>query len=436
MRKWVALVLAVLMACSMAGFAAAEGSDVSANLVVASFYNTGSASGWDGLVAAFQETYPNVTVEVQETTGGTDNYLTKLVSQLASGTAPDIIAAENAMMAKFVDSNLLLSLNDMIDADDSLDTDEYFPHLLEYYTFDGNIYGLPYDAQPVSMFFFNKGLFDEAGLEYPTEEWTWDDMLEAAIALTKKDDAGRVTQYGVLANEWRNYVYSNGGRIMDDVMNPTTCVINSDEAAAGVQFMSDLILKHGVMPSPDTLSTSGVSGPDMFATGQIAMFNTGYWPLVDLPDRWNDIDLGLTMFPKSPEGGFGVTTGGTAYCVANGSQNPELAYEFVKYFMGEQGWQAAYDAATRGIIYPPAHIPSYNKLVLENPELTIENIDINGRSIEYAIFNPRIALFPEMNSKILTPGMEEIMLGYTEVQAGLDDIANRMNEALATGEVF
>ncbi|NLG24523.1 MAG: sugar ABC transporter substrate-binding protein, partial [Clostridiales bacterium] len=387
-----------------------------------------------GLVKAFQQSYPNVTVEVQETSGD-GAYLTKLVSQLASGTAPDIIATENGMMAKFVDSGLLMPITRMLEADADVNVNDYFPHLLNYYTVDGEIYGLPYDAQPISMFFYNKALFDEAGVAYPTEDWTWDDMRDAAIKLTKTDDGGRITQYGLLANTWKNYLYSNGGAIMDDLYAPTACVINSPEAIEAIQFMADLILVDKVMPSPDTLSTSGVSGPDMFATGQIAMFNTGYWSLVDLPDRWKDIDLGLTMVPKANGGGRAVSTGGTAYCVANGSANPELAYEFVKYFMGMQGWEAAYAAATRGIIYPPAYIPAYEKLILKNPDLTIPNIDVNGRSIEFATFNPRIPLYGEMESKVITPTMEEIMLGITGVEDGLNDIADRLNAALATGEV-
>jgi len=433
MKKWVALLTVALLTLSMAGVASSA-SDTKAHLVVASFYNTDSTSGWDGLVAAFQENYPNVTIEVQVTTG--DQYLTKLVSQLASGTTADIIAVENGQMAKFSDSNLLMPINKYLDNDPDVNINDYFPHLVEYYTVNGDIMGLPYDAQPFAMFFFNKGLFDEEGLSYPTPDWTWNDMLDAAIKLTKTDDSGRVTQYGVLANGWQNYVYSNGGRIMDDIYAPTKCVLDSPEAIEAVQFMADLINEYGVMPSPDTLTTSGVSGPDMFATGQIAMFNTGYWSLVDIPDRWKDIDLGLTMVPMSNNGGRAVSTGGTAYCVANGTENPDLAYEFLKYFMGREGWEAAYKASTRGIIYPPAHIPSYKALILENPELTIENIDTNGQSVAFAVFNPRIPLFAEINSKIITPGIEEISLGMIDAETGLTEITQRVNEALESGEVF
>lgn len=430
MKRLVSLLLAALMLLALTPALAEE----PVTLVVASFYNTGSASGWDGLVEAFCEVHPNVTVEVQETTG--TEYMTKLVSQLASGTAPDIIAMENSNVARFVENNLLMPINDYLENDPDVSVDEYMPHLLARYTVDGNIYGLPYDAQPNGMFFFNKGLFDEAGVAYPDETWTWDDMLDAAIKLTKKDEAGRVTQYGVLANNWQNYVYSAGGRLVDDVNNPTVCVLNSDEAKYGLQFMVDLVQEYGVMPSPETLSTGAVGDEDMFATGQIAMFCTGYWSLVDLPDRWKDIDLGLTMFPMSPSGGRAVTTGGTAYCVANGSKHPDLAYEFVKYFMGEQGWEAAYAAATRGIIYPPAHIPSYEKLVLNNPDLTVENVDINRQLVDCAIFNPRFSLWNEIEEKILNPGIDEILLGYVSVEDGLESITERFNDAMATGEVF
>lgn len=435
MKKWLSLVLGLVLLMSLAGgMAVAQGEEEPVTLVLASFYNTGSASGWDGLVAAFNEQYPNVTIEVQET--GWNDYLTKLVSQLASGTSPDIIAAACNHIPKFVESDLLLSITDKIEADPTLNADDYFSHLLEYYTVDGQIYGLPYDAQPVSMFFYNKALFDEVGLEYPTEDWRWDDMRDAAVALTKKDDSGRTTQYGLLANNFMTFLYSGGGRIMDDIYNPTKCIIDSPEAIDSLQYMVDLMQDYGVMPTPDTLATTGVSAPDMFATGQVAMYNAGYWDIVDLPERWKDIDLGLTMFPASNEGNRGFTTGGTAYCVANGSEHADLAYEFVKYFMGEEGWEAAYNAATRGLIYPPAHIPSYEKFVLQNPDLPVDNVDVNGRSIEYAIFMPRIPLYAEMESKIINPVMDEILLGFTPVEDGLNDIAQRVNEAMETGEVY
>lgn len=432
MKKFLTLALVLLMTLSMISAASAE---EQITLTVASFYNTGSASGWDGLVAKFQETYPNVNVEVQETSGQTE-YLTKLTAQLASGTSPDIIAVENNHIAKFVESNLLLPLNDMIEADADFSIDEYYPHLVERYTFDGQIYGIPYDAQPSGMFFYNKGLFDEAGIAYPDETWTWDDMLDAAITLTKKDESGRITQYGVLANIWMNYVYSNGGSIMDDINNPTTCVLNSAESIEAVQFMVDLMQKYEVMPTPETLNTTGISGADMFATNQLAMYLDGFWAIVDLPDRWADIDVGLTMFPMSNNGGRAVTTGGTAYCVANGSKHPELAFEFVKYFMGPEGWEAASAAAVRGLIYPPAHIPSYEKLVVQNPQMTIENVDLNGKLVECSVFSPRIALWTEIDSKILTPVMEEIQLGYVSVEDGLNDITTRINDALESGEVW
>ena len=259
-------------------------------------------------------------------------------------------------------------------------------------------------------------------------------MLDAAIKLTKTDDSGRTTQWGLLANTWENYVFTNGGAILND--DYTKCLLDSEEAIGGIQFMVDLVQKYKVMPDPTTLSTTGVSAADMFATGQIAMMNTGYWTLVDLPERWAAINMGLTWFPANNEGNHGWTTGGTAYCVATGSKHPDLAYEFVKYFMGAQGWEAAYNAAVRGIIYPPAHIPSYEKFVVNNPDITVENVQINGKAIPYAHFNPRLALYPEISSKIINPTMEEIQLGYVSVEDGLKDITERVNEALETGEVF
>ena len=128
MKRILALGLSLLLAVGvLATSVLAE--DENVTLVVTSFYNTGSSSGWDGLVAAFTEKHPNVTLEVQETANG-DDYLTKLVSSLAAGEAPDVIAMENKWVAKFVGSGLLAPLNDYIANDPDLKLEDFYPHLM------------------------------------------------------------------------------------------------------------------------------------------------------------------------------------------------------------------------------------------------------------------------------------------------------------------
>ncbi len=101
------------------------------------------------------------------------------------------------------------------------------PALLESASYDGSVYGFPRDIG-FSVLYYNKDLFDAAGVEYPTEEWTWDDLTAAAEALTVVDANGRVTQYGLAmeGGKYAEWINQNMGSILDDMRNPVTCTLD------------------------------------------------------------------------------------------------------------------------------------------------------------------------------------------------------------------
>ena len=98
------------------------------------------------------------------------------------------------------------------------------------------------------------------------------------------------------------------------------------------------------------------------------MFLGGYWELVFGPDKFTQVPFGMQIAPAGADGTRGYATGGTAYCASQTTKNQDTAWEFIKYFMGMPGYEAAFAAAPKGIIYPPAYIPAYNSEVyLKNP---------------------------------------------------------------------
>ena len=299
---------------------------------------------------------------------------------------------------------------------------------------DGNVYGIPYDVQPICCLFYNKGHFDEAGIDYPTNEWRWNDLLEAAQALTKVEGE-RTTQYGfhTTGDVDRNlFVYSNGGTVADSVEKPTKPTFDNPKTIEGVQFWADLINEHKVMPTPAFLESSGQGVSDMFATGRLSMFVGGYWTFVFNPDKFQQIDLGLQIAPAGPDGTRGYATGGTAYCVSNDTPNVEPAWEFVKFFMGQPGYDAAFASATQGIIYPPAYIPSYNSHVyLDREDPPIENMQINGEAAEFAWFTPHHPAWVELRSTSIIPTTQLIANGDISVEEGLAEIQEAATDALA-----
>ena len=124
----------------------------------------------------------------------------------------------------------------------------------------------------MNILYYNKDLFDKAGVKYPDENWTWDDLLAAVEKLTVKDAGGKVT--AVCAgdgrrNKYDKWVNQNGGAILDDYRNPSKCMLADPESVAAVKYFADM-MNHGyAMRDADLNQAGGDAGA--FQSGQAAM---------------------------------------------------------------------------------------------------------------------------------------------------------------------
>jgi multiple sugar transport system substrate-binding protein len=430
----------MVAACAPAAPGAAPGTAAGAaaveavkKLVVASFYAVDQTAGWAGLVDQFEKDHPGVKVETQVTPW--DEYLPKILTQIAADTPPDVLGVENTPFIQFVRKNVLLDLTPLLEADQAFKSTDFFPKLIGRYTVDGKVWGIPYDVQPICCLFYNKDHFDKAGVTYPTNEWKNADLLAAAQAMTKSE-GDRTSQYGFHLTETaadRNlFVYSNGGTVADSVETPTKATFNDPKTVEGMQFWSDLIHTHKVAPSPGFFKQGGMGGADLFATGRLAMFIGGYWELVFGPDKFSQVPFGMQIAPAGADGTRGYATGGTAYCASQTTKNQDTAWEFIKYFMGMPGYEAAFAAAPKGIIYPPAYIPAYNsKVYLKNPTPPVENLNINGDAAEYAWFTPHHEKWVELRNTVIIPETELVGNGEKTVEEALAAMQTAAEKAFA-----
>lgn len=408
-------------------------------LTVASFYPVDQSSGWSGLIARFEHDNPGVTIKAQVTSGSMTNYLAKILAQKASNTMPDVLGVENTPFAEFASKGLLLDLTQRLSRDTSFNKKQFFPKILDRFTFHGRNYCIPYDAQPIAGFFYNKSLFDQAHVAYPRTHWTWTDMMAAAGKLTRRMGS-RVVQYGLDPGDgnWANFVYAYGGRIADDYRNPKKIVLDSPRAIAGLTAYVDLFKKgQQVAPIPNLSgsTTTGLSSTDLFVAGKSAMYIAGYWEYVFNPQKYAQIKLGYAPIPAGPHGQRGYATGGTCYAVSSGSAHPALAFKFVKYFMGTPGWQAAYQAAPFHGIYPPAYKPAYySKLFLDNPHPPVPNGWINGWGAQYAIFAPNDPNWTELDTKTLEPTINQMVLGQKPVAATIKQLTPQLTAGLSVNQ--
>ena len=205
--------------------------------------------------AAFMAEHPEITLEYWNQPW--DDYFTKIQALWASGdtaTIPDV--AFLWPTPRYAAEGVLENLDPYVEAS-GYNLEDYWPGLLDSAMFEGAHYGFPRDIE-VNILYYNKDLFDAAGIDYPTDAWTWDDLQAAAEALTVKDASGNTETYALAmeGGKFLKWVNQNGGQILDDFINPSACTLDSPEAIAGIQFFTDL-LNDGYAMRPADLNQAG-----------------------------------------------------------------------------------------------------------------------------------------------------------------------------------
>jgi multiple sugar transport system substrate-binding protein len=331
---------------------------------------------------AFHAANPNITVNVD--VSDWDAYWDKLQTGIAGGAAPDVFAMDGPLFPDYQSRDVLLDLKPMIDRDGYDLTQLADQGVADFTTADGGQYGLPRDLNTIVLY-YNKAMFDEAGIPYPDETWDWTKLRDVAKQLTKdKNGDGTPDQWGFytettdMENFWLSAVWQNGG----DVLAPdgTSTVLDTDQAAGGIQFLQDLIWKDKVMPDPAITAETG----DAFEQGQAAMEANGSW-LVPTHTAAG-LDFGVAPLPAGPAGRF-TSVNPTGAVVYKGSKNPDAAWAFVKYL--------ASPAAQEQLMQLKASLP-VNKEVLAGPyAASFDGAQVFADSLEYAKLKPSFKGYDE-----------------------------------------
>lgn len=266
-----------------------------------------------------------------------DDYYTKVQTTLAGGTAADLIWLSQEWIANLASKGALLDITDYLKNDSSpaAQLDDYFADVLKTAAYEGRYYGLPWIAQPVVLY-YNKALFDSAGLAYPDESWTWDTFKEAAKTLTKDlDGDGRNDQWGFTLNGWpppQMFIWQAGGEVVSNDLKSSP--VDSPEAIKALEFYQEMIYGDVYAPPQATIQEQGFG--EMFKAGKIAMFMGG---AADDLDRVEGLDVGVAPVPAGAAGRqtFAWTA---STVVAAQTKNPEFAYKaLVQLTEGIHGWK-------------------------------------------------------------------------------------------------
>lgn len=404
----VATAALVLTGCAGDGNADGPG-DESVTISYTNFIsNGGNEENLQAIVDAFESENPGITVEVS--TLPYADYFTALQTDLAGGTVADVFDLEYANYSAYQASNVLAPL-------EGVDTSVYQTSLAEAYATDGTQYALPSSFSNVVLF-YNADLFDEAGLDYPTSDWTWAEEQAAAEALTDSESGVWGDYQPISYHEFYKTVAQAGGDFLND--DASAVAFNSPE---GIRAANWLVDKSGTtMPTAE----QGAGTPDfdsgLFVGGELAMWHSGIWMFGALADA--DFAWDIAVEPGDAEHASALFSNGVG--VSAGSEHVEEASLFVQYLTGSQttadvrleaGWELPPIADDEALsVYLETTPPANRQAVFD--------------SLDAVALAPSIGDGQAEMQDIVTEELAEAAAGRKTVEQALADAEERVNPLL------
>lgn len=334
----------------------------------------------------------------------------KLLTALASGSVPDVVLWDRYNTPLYVPKNALAPLDEYIEAD-GVDVAQFYDQAMGELVVDGETYGLPLLVDNRSLF-YNADLLDEAGVEPPSD---WDGLKAAAEAVTERD-SGKLSVAGFALDDpglFNIWLKQAGGQMFSD--DGTATAFNGPEGLEVLEFWQGL-LDAGVY------EPGFGEGVDSFAEGRLAIKYDGPWALTALDEA--GVNYSVAQPPVGPDGDQGAGMGGFGLVIPQGAQNPDGAWEFMKWWTTQPANGVDF-AKISGWI--PATIEAANDPYFTKDDRYQAFIE----TMEYAQVRSNIPGASDVEGKALIPALERFLGGEIDAQTALDEAQELGDRILA-----
>ncbi|MCL4514269.1 MAG: ABC transporter substrate-binding protein [Firmicutes bacterium] len=371
----------------------------------------------DDAIKSFEAKYPDIQVKYEPVVD-TGQFPNKLKTMLASGTAPDVFYVDMSEAPGLMTRGLLSPLDKLMPSTKTKPED-FLSTLLEAFTYQGKIYGIPKDFNTLGLF-YNKEMFDAAGVPYPTPDWTWEDLRAAAKKLTRDTDDPAKAQYGIClpidAARWLPFLYQNGGAVLNAA--GTKSLLDSEATVKALDFYTGFQLKEktGVR---NTDVGAGWGG-DAFGKGKTAMVLEGGWLIPYLTQSFPNIKYGVVELPKGPKG-RGNLYFTVAYAISGKSKNPEAAWKLIEHLTGAENQQKVLHS---GFALPTRKALENDRYFQENPNIAaIFQGYAYARPFQYGVNSGRV--LDELGKML-----ERVFLGKATPRESVSEAGKKIEELL------
>lgn len=368
------------------------------------------------LISDFEKKNPSIKVKPINLIASGGSWIERLLTMMAGGQTLDVMNMEYQFAVPLMLKRLVLPLDDLIKSDRSFDLKAYAKSSVEAFTYKGKHYGIPYTAQTHNMF-INREALSKAGLAFPKNDWTINDLTEVAKRTTrdkngdKKPDFYGLT-FDVSSTRTPNLVYSFGARLT--TANREKCTLTSAESVKGYKWLEDIV-------NGQKLAAYS-SGQSKFETNGTAMYTSGPWIISQLRDRCK-FPWDILPYPKGP-GGQGATLGADAFIISASSKNRKASWELVKFFTSAESLKKL---ASVGASLPSRNASRKDMLSGVKVPTNVETYEIG---IENAIESPVTSAWNKV-SEIYSNMINDMLSRKKSVEQALSQASGLINTQLA-----
>ncbi len=299
------------------------------------FGDAAEFAAYESLVAAFEEAHSDIDVTLTHIPSQRD-YRTRLATDFAAGTPPDVSLLNYRRVPAFIAAGQMEPLGPYLDRSEIIAREDFYPVTLDAFTWQGELTCIPQNISSLVVY-YNRDLFTAAGVAEPADDWTWDDFLAAAQALTRDVDGdGAIDQYGLGVEpsllRLSPFVWQNGGRIVDDPAFPTQLGLTRLPSLVALQWFVDLQTVHGVVP--DRTAEASIDSETRFIEGTTAMYLNSRRGTPTYRES-AAFDWDIAPLPRG-EQAAGVLHS-DAYCLSSAAKNKDAAWRFIEFANSPEG---------------------------------------------------------------------------------------------------
>lgn len=420
MKKWkqiLALSMTGIMVLGMTACGSGkEGSKESGNgdLTVA-IWDTYQEPGLKEIMADFtKETGVNVKIQVTPW----DQYWTMMEAGATGGTLPDVFWMHSNQVAKYAKYDLLMDLSEYVEKSETVDLSKFPEELVGLYQDqDGKQVAIPKDVDTVALW-YNKTAFDEAGLAYPDESWTWDTFRDAAKALTKEDGSQYGTVFSPKSNHetYYNLIYDWGGNIINE--DKTVSGWDNPKTLEAMEFVKEII-DDGSMPPYTTIAENEPLA--LFESGKVAMGLFGSWQSDLFNNDYVKENCDVAVLPKKDNTRISIYNG-LGWSASADSKNKENAWKLIEYLGSEAAQKKQADLGVTMSAYENTSDGFVSRNENFNLQAYIDMLD----DIVIRPYSTDTVVWEDMSLETLVKAWD----GTTEMEDTCKEIAVKMNESL------